>query len=464
MSHTIPPGLNAAHRLCRRILPLLLALWGCLSLQALTATAPADTTHSKPSPVRVSLITCAPGREVYQLEGHTALRLTREPEAGHPGYDHVVNWGVFDFASPNFLYRFVKGETDYMALAYPFDLFMEEYRLEGRRVVEQVLDLTPEQAARVEALAAENILPENRTYRYNYVTDNCATRPLALIEAALGDTLEFSHPAPLHPSMAPHPEQPDTSEGTPATFRSEITRYHTCYPWYQFGIDLALGSGIDRPMNSRGRIFAPIFLQRQLATATWRTPQGESRPAVKETHVLNHGIPGGVTASPTPLPFSPIGVSVAIFTLTLAISIRDLGRRRITRWFDTLFYGAFTIAGCVIAFLIFVSEHEATSPNWLFLWLNPFCAIAAAGIWIKRCKRVVYCYQICNFAALILLLAGHHFFGQVFNAAFPLLILCDMMRSFTFIYVNRDSFTSGRSTAAQAMSKEAERPRRRQKK
>lgn len=387
-----------------------------------------------PAPLRVSLLTCAPGREVYQLEGHTALRLKKDSVPGFDGFDEVVNWGVFDFSSPNFLYRFVKGETDYMAWAYPFDIFIEEYRREGRKVVEQVLDLTPEQASRVASLAAENIRPENRTYRYNYVKDNCATRPLALIEAALGDTLAFPEPAP---DTFWEPRSVSDTTTRPSSFRSEIKRYHANYPWYQFGIDLALGSGIDRPIDNRGKTFAPVYLQRQLTTATYNTPDGVTLPVVKETRVLNHGIPGGVTADPTPLPFSPIGVSVALCVLTLAISIHDFERHRITRWFDTLLYGAFTAAGCVIAFLIFVSEHEATSPNWLFLWLNPFAIIAAAGIWIKRCKRVVYCYQICNFAALILLLAGQHFFGQTLNAAFPLLILCDLMRSFTYIYVNR---------------------------
>ena len=104
---------------------------------------------------------------------------------------------------------------------------------------------------------------------------------------------------------------------------------------------------------------------------------------------------------------------------------------------DSLLYGAFTLCGCVLTFLIFVSVHEATSPNWLYLWLNPLCAIPAVCVWIKRCKRVVYWYQICNFAALILLLSGHIFMGLAMNPAFPLLILCDLMRSATQIYVYR---------------------------
>lgn len=35
------------------------------------------------------------------------------------GRDLAVNYGIFDFDSPNFIYRFVKGETDYMVAAIP---------------------------------------------------------------------------------------------------------------------------------------------------------------------------------------------------------------------------------------------------------------------------------------------------------------------------------------------------------
>ena len=395
-------------------------------LAAIPQASARAATASTPE-IRASLLTCAPGRNVYQLEGHTALRLTSEGDSLREPYDIVVNWGVFDFASPNFLWRFVKGETDYMALAYTFDSFMEEYRLEGREVNEQLLRLTPEQAARLEALVAGNILPENRTYRYNYVRDNCATRPLALVEAAMGDTLTFVPPS--------------GDDVTAVTFRSEMRRYHRNYPWYQFGIDVALGSGIDVPVTTRQRTFAPVFLRDELENATYIAPDGTAHPIVERTRQINHGITGGVTAGPTPWPLTPVGVSVMLLVVTAAVSISDLRRRRLTRWFDSALYGLFFVAGCLLTFLIFISEHEATSPNWLYLWLNPFCGIAAAGVWIKRCRRAVYCYQICNFAALTVLLAGHGLLGQAFNAAFPLLILCDMMRSATCLWLWRPGNT-----------------------
>lgn len=409
----------------KHIISRITACLAAILIWAAPECRPAD----KGGDIRVSLLTCSPGREIYQLEGHTALRLTKTDtlndagEVVQPGYDAVVNWGVFDFSAPNFVYRFVKGETDYMAYAYSFDGFIEEYRLEGRRVTEQVLNLTQEQARRLEALVSTNIRPENRTYRYNYVKDNCATRPLAMIEKALGDTIAMGSTGTAGESDAP------------ATFRSEMKRYHRNYPWYQFGIDLALGNGIDRPISQRERTFAPIKLEEALAGATFTDTCGTRRPVVTDSILLNHGITGGVTAPPTSWPFSPVGMSVVLLVLVAMFSFYDMHRRQITRWLDTILYGTMFLAGCLICFLVFISSHEATSPNWLLLWLNPFCIIAAAGVWIKRCKRAVYCYQICNFAALLLLLAGHRFTGQALNTAFPLLILCDMMRSATYIYV-----------------------------
>jgi hypothetical protein len=95
------------------------------------------------------------------------------------------------------------------------------------------------------------------------------------------------------------------------------------------------------------------------------------------------------------------------------------------------------LAGCLIAFLIFVSVHEATSPNWLFVWLNPLCLIPTIFIWLKNCKKLVLSYQIANFVALFLLSALWGFLPQTANAAFLPLILGDAMRAASYIILNR---------------------------
>jgi hypothetical protein len=58
----------------------------------------------------VYLLTCGPGTETYSIYGHSALRIV-SPEK-HT--DTVYNWGVFDFSTPNFAWKFAKGRLDYM--------------------------------------------------------------------------------------------------------------------------------------------------------------------------------------------------------------------------------------------------------------------------------------------------------------------------------------------------------------
>lgn len=126
-----------------------------------------------------------------------------------------------------------------------------------------------------------------------------------------------------------------------------------------------------------------------------------------------------------------------ILAAAVIVSVRDIRRRSLSRWFDALLFGVYGLLGCLLTFLIFVSSHEATSPNFLYLWLNPLCLFAAVGTWIKCCQRAVYCYHFCNFAAVLLLLTAHHYFGQALNPAFPLLMTADIIRSATNIYVTR---------------------------
>ena len=97
---------------------------------------------------------------------------------------------------------------------------------------------------------------------------------------------------------------------------------------------------------------------------------------------------------PTPWFLTPDAVFWALFVICTAITIRDIRRGRSTRWLDTALFGTFGLAGLLLTFLIFVSLHEATSPNWLYGWLNPFCLIAAVGIWIKKWKNAVFAINL----------------------------------------------------------------------
>lgn len=294
----------------------------------------------------ISVLTCAPGREVYQLEGHTGLRMQWD------GHDVVANWGVFDFDSPNFVYRFVKGQTDYCIAIHDTPRFLYPYMVEERCVTEQVINLTDTQAKEVVRLVLVNAQPENRVYRYNYVYDNCATRPLSIIQRAIGDSI----------SLGKAPE--NIYEGTTLTFRNEMRHYHANYPWYQLGIDLALGSGLDKTVADRNATFAPHALALMLSNADIIDPLGGKLPLVTYTTDLLPGQRDGNMLPATPWYLAPSTIAVLLLLVTLAISRHDRRRRHISRWFDAIFYFMLAIAGCVITFLVFISEHEASSPNY----------------------------------------------------------------------------------------------------
>lgn len=370
-----------------------------------------DSVLSEPT---VSLLTCAPGCEIYELEGHTGLRLRTD------SIDIVANWGLFDFASPNFVYRFVKGETDYMAGICPTELFLAQYIYEKRRVTEQVLNLTPTQANRVMELVMENCAPQNRVYRYNYVRNNCATKPVAVIEAVVGEPIEFGVPA-------------QACEND--TWRTVMSRYHKNYPWYQFGIDLALGNGIDFPITNREQMFAPQSLMEMMANATITDSSGTRKPLVMCTNILTPGDACGTVRAATPWYMTPLFWGCVLLIITAIASWRNITSLKFGKWFDSIFYSVLGLDGLIIAFLVFVSVHEATTPNYLILWINPLCLLVPILMWNKKGRSTLYIYQWLNLCAIISFAATWMFGIQSGNAAFAPIMLADAIRAVTYIYI-----------------------------
>ncbi|MDE7466873.1 MAG: DUF4105 domain-containing protein [Muribaculaceae bacterium] len=361
--------------------------------------------------ITVSLATCYPGGDIYELEGHSALVIS---EPGRP--DVAVTYGMFNFNAPHFVYRFVKGETDYMVGLVDWQRFKYAYEREGRRVVTQRLNLTPEQTPRLLARVSDDLRPENSTYRYNYVYDNCATRPLRAILAAY---------APDSVTMGATTWE---AAGDQYSFRDVMRCYHANYPWYQFGIDLALGSGIDYPLHPSQLAFCPMELRDMLAGATingW--------PVVASEDVAVDIPAGYMVAAPTPWPLRPLTVCWAVFIVIATICIYDLRRGNVSRIADTIYFTIAALAGCLIAFLVFISVHEATSPNALIWWLNPFCFIPAIFIWLKKLKIFVFSYEIINFVVVFALIIASPWLHQSFNPAFYPLMLADIALSARYI-------------------------------
>ncbi|MDE7402525.1 MAG: DUF4105 domain-containing protein [Muribaculaceae bacterium] len=359
---------------------------------AILLLAPALRSEQRDSLI-VSLVTCWPGPEVYELCGHEAIRIrSASPQAD---MDSVWNYGIFSFDQPNFIYRFVKGETDYKLAGYPFEWFMPEYQEQGRRVEEQVLNLNQEEAHKLLALLREEAKPENCTYRYNYVLDNCATRPIERIGQSSGKRV-------IYPDSAAY-----------GTFRNTMRHYHRGYPWYQFGIDICLGSGIDRPINGHGEMFAPVEMYRKVAGAHFE----DGTPLVLHTNVLNQGVEDA-TSGPTPWYLTPIFWSLALLGITALLAFRMIRKRTIYRPVYSAWFGLIGITGCVVAFLLFVSTHEATTPNLNFFWLNPLQLVLALGVWWRSWRPAAIAMAWVDMLLIVILLLVWPWQHQSANIAF----------------------------------------------
>ena len=86
-----------------------------------------------PDSIRISLLTCASGEEIYSLFGHTAIRYENYTR----GIDAVFNYGIFNFNAPNFILRFALGETDYQLGVTDYERFAAEYYYLERDVWQQ---------------------------------------------------------------------------------------------------------------------------------------------------------------------------------------------------------------------------------------------------------------------------------------------------------------------------------------
>lgn len=362
--------------------------------------------------IRISLLTCSPGSEIYSLFGHTAIRI----EVPSQKIDWVYNYGMFSFHTPNFIYRFVKGETDYQLGIMPYSYFEMEYDERGSYVVQQELNLLPEEKENLITILQENYLPQNRTYRYNYFYDNCTTRARDKIEECIDGKVVY----------------PVSREAV--TFRQIVHRFTRDFPWSEFGIDLCLGSEADKAIDLRAQMFSPFVTMHAVDSAVIKTPDGSVRPLVKNTSRIVDPIPHPHEKE---FPLSPMACALIVLALSLCISVLELRYRFATWWFDMILFGLQGIAGCIIAFLFFFSIHPTVGSNYLLIILNPIPLIYLPWMIYKSVKRKKDSYHIGNIAVLTLFIVFWWLIPQKITLVILPLALSLLVRSMARIIVTR---------------------------
>ncbi|MDD4609206.1 MAG: DUF4105 domain-containing protein [Bacteroidaceae bacterium] len=354
--------------------------------------------------IRVSLLTCSPGNKLYILFGHSAIHFENVTQS----LNLVFNYGVFNFQAPHFLWRFVKGETDYRLGINRMDRFVAAYRGLQSDIVEQELDLTAAEKAEIWQLLQINYLPENRVYRYSFLYDNCATRIRDKFEEILSSKLVYNFNKKTY------------------TFRDILHKYTAKNPWAQFGVDLCLGPEADRPITKRQELFIPDFLADALSHATIRTENGEKPLLIKEVKIVDvvghnwHSWLDVVT---------PLLVALLLLSGTLFFTVLGFLKRKRFVWLDVFLFGLAGITGCVITFLVLFSVHPAVSPNYLVLFLHPLHLLYLPFLFTSSCPKIRKGYSLLNIVVLTLFMLLFILSIQCFDLAIVPLALCLWIRA-----------------------------------
>ncbi|MGB4844981.1 MAG: DUF4105 domain-containing protein, partial [Ferruginibacter sp.] len=124
------------------------------------------------SRLRISLLTCTPGEELYSTFGHSAYRVIDSTSLT----DIVYNYGTFNFDDDGFYLKFVQGKLLYYVSAEYFTDFKYLYQSTNRGITEQVLNLSAAEKISMQRFLNNNLKEENKYYKYDFFFDNCTTR------------------------------------------------------------------------------------------------------------------------------------------------------------------------------------------------------------------------------------------------------------------------------------------------
>ena len=315
-----------------------LLLIACFSFFVI-ANAQQNTLSSE---AEVSVLTIGQGTSLNDAFGHSAFRI--KDQRSHT--DLVFNYGVYDFNTPNFYTKFAQGKLNYLIGLNYYEDFYESYIGQNRTIEEQILNVSLVEKQRLFDYLINNYKPENRAYLYDFFYDNCATRMRDVLEEALQDNIVFNKP----------------KEFKEKTFRQLIYENVNKNSWGSFGIDVALGSVIDKKATPEEHMFLPKYIYAFFDNATINNT---TTPLVKQTKVLFEKIEKPI---PNDVLTSPLMVFGIISLVILFITYSDHKKNKQTIWLDVIIFSVTGIIGVLIILLWFATDHSATAQNYNLLW------------------------------------------------------------------------------------------------
>ncbi len=356
-----------------------------------------DTSH-----LRISLLTCTPGDELYSLFGHSAIRIVDSSNAGNDYFDIVYNYGTFNFDDEGFYIKFARGKLLYYISIERFTDFKQLYQDTNRGITEQVLNLSAGEKKNIQDALRENLKEENKYYKYDFFLDNCTTRLRDLI-------IKYKQPAPVLPAVMP----------VNTRFRQAIHQYldNGRQYWSKLGIDILLGAKTDAVMTASQQEFLPDNLMRSFDSC-------RNSQLVQSSQNL-YALPDkkDETAWFTPMLFFS---SLLVLFIILGSS-KNKRVQSILKGLDGLLFFLTGLLGIILILMWTETDHSMTKNNYNLLWAWPTHIIISFFIgsnrsWVKK-------YFLITCIALSALLVAWFFLPQQMNNALIPFVLTLIYRS-----------------------------------
>lgn len=351
--------------------------------------------------LRISLLTCSPGEELYSTFGHSALRVidsvTQE--------DIVYNYGTFNFDEPGFYTKFIRGKLLYYLSTQDFNSFKQDYQEANRGMIEQVLNLNCKEKQKMVHILQQNLMAENRFYKYDFLFDNCTTRLRDLLVNSADSTVRFSAIVKQRTS-----------------FRNLIHEYlnYNDKQWSKLGIDLLLGAKTDAVMNNTEVMFLPDYLLKGFDSA-----KIGSKPVVETKQKVYDLQQEKVQRN---FLLDPLFIFSVLFILIVAISFsQGSSVKSVLYGFDGFLFFITGFAGLLILFMWFGTEHVMCRNNYNILWAWPTHAVIA--FFINSKKQWVRKYFLITAMVNLFVLLVWFFLPQQMNPAFIPVVLLLIFRS-----------------------------------
>ena len=341
----------------------------------------------------ISLITVAPGKELYSRFGHSMI-LIQDPENG---IDKAYSYGTFDFNTDNFYWKFLKGTLPYTISANQFQDVVYFYsNYEHRTMVAQKLDLNLVQRNEIYQRLETNLLPQNKEYQYKFFYDNCSSRIRDVFEKQQGIRVPWG--------------QIDSLQSL--SYRQWMNKYLPYNTWVTFGMNLALGYRSDVKASASQSTYLPDNLYYAFNFA-----KNGNAPLVKEI------VPIYEEKDTLLGKINPIGPIIVLFLVSLFVLFVSIKQFKFQFTLDKILFTVYGLFAWLIFFLATGTDHEVMSWNASCLMLLP--TNFPLVFWFANSKKkdiwAVYLKYAFIVSAIGLIIASYYFAG-LFLVGLPVLI------------------------------------------